>query len=397
MSEMLSISVWFLQEGGFILSEQKSSVWIQAIPGLILLFIISAFARGTADFGLPQWKGLEGILKGLPVMLYGKNLFTDILHLNFILLVIIIGMLIRNTIGIPQWAASGVKLSRLFIKMGVILLGSLYSLKDLLTLGTVSVSLILLFVMGTALFVMWLGKRMKMDPASSAVLAAGCGVCGVSAIVATAPAVKAKTSDVAYSIATILAFGVACLFIFPLVGHAIGLTDHQFGAWAGTGILNSGQVLAAALAFDPSPTSQSLKTGEIFNLTRVVFLPFVVLVLACIHTRMAGEVCEDGTVQKQGLLQKFPMFVLGFLAMVFLTSFGAFGSTSPPSNALMIIRDLYMWFFSIGLTGLGMQISISEMKKAGGTPLVIGVTAGALKAIGALIVVKLFIPPNPPM
>lgn len=375
--------------------ESKQSVWVKAIPGVILLFLIAVFARGGADLGFPQWKGLEGLLKAIPIKVYGKNLFVEILHLNYVLLVIIIGMVIRNTIGIPSWAQEGVKLSRLFIKMGVILLGSLYSVKELFNLGALSVSMILFFVFATALFVLWLGKRMQLDPSSSAVLAAGCGVCGVSAIVATAPAVRAKNCDVAYSIATILAFGVACLFTFPLLGHALGLTPHQFGAWAGTGILNSGQVLAAAIAFDSSPTSQSLKTGEIFNLTRVVFLPFVVLVLALLYAKMSKEE-EQQLTGAAGLWQKFPVFVIGFLAMVFLTTYGAFGTTSPPSNTLLLIRDLYMWFFAIGLTGLGMQISIAEMRKAGGKPLVIGVTAGLLKAIGALIVVKLLIPPNPP-
>lgn len=376
---------------------RSGTTWIRAIPGLFLLLAIAAFARGTGDLGFPQWTGAEALLRTLPVHVYGKNLFVDILHLNFILITIIIGMLIRNTIGTPRWAVEGVKLSRLFIKMGVILLGSLYSLRDLQKLGTTSVIMVLFFVFATALFVMWMGRRMNLDPASSAVLAAGCGVCGVSAIVATSPAVKAKTSDVAYSIATILAFGVACLFTFPTIGTWLGLTPHQFGVWVGTGILNSGQVLAAALAFDPGTAtqpSQSLKTGEIFNLTRVVFLPFVVLLLAFVYSQMTGEKDDCGSAAK-GIWDKFPVFVLGFLAMVLLTSFGVFGSTSPPSNKLWWIRNLYMWFFSIGLTGLGMQISIAEMRKAGGAPLVVGVTAGLLKAAGALIVVKLLVPPMP--
>lgn len=377
--------------------ERHSPTWLKVVPGLFLLFAIAVFARGTVDFGFPQWTGAEDWLKTLPVNVYGKNLFVDILHLNFILITIMIGMLIRNTIGTPHWAVEGVKLSRLFIKMGVILLGSLYSLRDLQRLGTTSVIMILFFVFATTLFVIWTGKRLKMDPASTAVLAAGCGVCGVSAIVATSPAVKAKTSDVAYSIATILAFGVACLFTFPAIGTWLGLTPHQFGVWVGTGILNSGQVLAAALAFDPGTAtnpSQSLKTGEIFNLTRVIFLPFVVLLLSFLYSQMTGVKDDRGSVAK-GIWDKFPVFVLGFLAMVLLTSFGIFGATSPPSHKLWWIRNLYMWFFSIGLTGLGMQISISEMRKAGGTPLVVGVTAGLLKAIGALVVVKLLVSPIP--
>lgn len=370
--------------------------WLRAIPGLLLLLSITALAKGTGDLGFPQWAGLEAWLRTLPVTIYGKNLFVDILHLNFITITIIAGMLIRNTVGTPLWAVEGVKLSRLFIKMGVILLGSLYTLKDLGKLGATAVVIMAVFVLVTALFVMWAGRRLNMDPATSVVLAAGCGVCGVSAIIAISPAVKAKTTDVAYSIATILAFGVACIFAFPIMGTLLGLTPHQFGVWVGTGILNSGQVLAATLAFDPGSAgnpSQSLKTGEIFNVIRVIFLPFVVLLLAAVHCRMTGERGEEGS--SLSILDKIPVFVFGFLAMALLTSMGVFGSTDPPSGRLLLIRNLFMWFFSLGLTGLGMQISIDEMRKAGGMPLVVGVAAGVLKATGALLVVKLFIPPLP--
>lgn len=368
-------------------TEDTMSKWARAIPGLLLMFFIAALAMGTKDLGVPQWIGLQGIIKE------NSHFLGKVLKINYVILVIIIGMLIRNTIGIPSWAAIGVKTSRLFIKMGVILLGSLYSLAELATLGATSVILILTFVFGTIVFTMWLGKKMGMHGSSAACLSAGVGVCGVSAIVAVSPAVKGRGEDIAYSIATILTFGLVCMFTFPFLGHLMGLSPEQFGAWAGTGILNSGQVLAAALAFDPGTVdtpSVSLKVGEIFNLTRVVFLPLVVLVIALLYTRM-HESAQNTTISASSFLTKFPLFVLGFLATVTLTSFGAFGSIQPASEELKMFRVLYSWFFAIGLTGLGLQISFAEMKKAGGKPLIIGTAAGLLKAVGSLIVVLLLI------
>ncbi|MCL6638359.1 MAG: putative sulfate exporter family transporter [Firmicutes bacterium] len=370
--------------------------WIRPLPGLLLLISIAVFARGGADFGFPRWTGADAWLRSLPVLIGGKNLFVDVLHLNFILITILIGMLIRNTLGTPRWAADGVKLSRLFIKIGVILLGSLYSFKDLFFLGLTSSVLLLFFILVTIRFVMWLGKKLNLDPATASVLAAGCSICGVSAIVAAAPSVKARTADVAYSIATILAFGVACLFFFPLLGTWFGLTPGQFGVWVGTGLLNSGQVLAASLAFEPGSAaapSGSLKTGEIFNLTRVVLLPFVVYLLVYAYARVSGKTVNPGEGICRDASRKFPIFVLGFLAMVVLSSAGVFGASDPLSERMHWIRNLYMWFFLIGLAGLGMQISIGEMRKAGGAPLLIGVSAGLVKAVGALIIVKLFIAP----
>jgi len=366
---------------------------IRSIPGILLMLAIAVLARGGADFGFPQWPGLEAWFRGHPIL---SKILVDVLHLNYVLISIILGMFIRNTVGVPEWAVAGVKTSRLFIKVGVILLGSLYSIVDLANLGTKAIIIILTFVFFTLFLTLYLGRKRGMSPASASVLAAGCAVCGVSAIVAAAPAVRAKTTDVAYSIATILSLGLIFLLTFPTIGTLIGLSSHQFGVWAGTGILNSGQVLAACLVFDPGTAyhaSVSLKTGEIYNIVRIVFLPFVILFLVFFSLR--GEEREEEYEINIGLWNKFPAFVIGFLVMVLLTSFGVFGDISPPSPELLFIRDLYSWFFAVGLAGLGMQISVAELRRAGGKPLVVGAIAAVVKAMGALLVVLLFISEHP--
>ncbi|MGQ9558186.1 MAG: YeiH family protein [Desulfurispora sp.] len=371
----------------------RASFIFKAIPGILLMFAIALFTMGGQDLGIP-WPGLEAYLRAHPVT--GKIL-VDVLRFNYILLSIIIGMLVGNLVPLPGWIWAGISTSRLFIKLGVILLGSLYSFTDVARLGLTAILLVLAFIIITLTFTLWLGKKTGLEPASAAVLAAGTAVCGISAIIATAPAVRAKTADVVFSIGTILSFGVASIFLFPLVGNLLHLTPHQFGVWAGTGILSSGQVLAACLIFDPGTTSHasvSLKTGEIYNLTRVLFLPFVVLALAVVSSRSARLPDEHITVHT-GLWSKFPVFVLGFLVMVFLTSLGLLGPTSPPSAELITIRKLYNWFFAIGLTGLGMQISFSELRRAGGKPLLVGTAAALGKAVLALLVVLLFVPEKP--
>lgn len=360
---------------------------VKTIPGLLLMLAVSVLAKGSQDLGLPQWRGLENIFAEYP----GTVWILDILHLNFILICIITGIFIRNLLGIPPIFMPGIKTSRLLIKVGVILLGSLYSLADLADLGLTAFLMVTIFIFAALLLTLHLGKRFDMTAASVAVLAAGTAVCGVTAIVATAPAVKAKPSDVVYSITTVLTVGLIFLFLFPPVGALLNLTPHQFGVWAGTGILNSGQVLAATLAFDqgyPGQSQISLKTGEIFNITRVLFLPFVVLLLAVYNNRRE----ENGDYDlNTSFWNKFPLFIVGFLAVVVMTSFGMFGHISPPSPELKFLRTLFNWFFALGLTGLAMQISFSELRKAGGKPLLVGTTAAVIKALAALLVVLLFI------
>jgi uncharacterized membrane protein YadS len=300
--------------------------------------------------------------------------------------------------------------------------------------------------------------------------------------------VQAKSLEIAYTIGTILLFGVLCMFLFPIVGKSLGMGYIQFGAWAGTGILNSAQVAGAALAFQPGGI-ETLKVAEIFNITRVLFLPIIVVWLAIWYVRR--EQAAQRQVQKvdamQVVISKFPIFVLGFILMFLLSSTGIFAPArhyqgayfdnsdkmlkrvdkrsgkeinnylkdsdlatltkelervkredqrsalqrlidgkkvvseadddtlrgvvnakilSKEGNAILtrahravrhtaqkiaMFRDLIAWFFTFGLVGLGMQITMSSIRQAGGQPLVIGSIVGVIKAIGSLIVVMLLV------
>jgi uncharacterized membrane protein YadS len=227
-----------------------------------------------------------------------------------------------------------------------------------------------------------------------AVMANALSICGVSAAVATSPAVEAKASHVAYAIATILGFGILTMFISPFIGHALGLTDLQYGAWIGTGILNSGQVLAAALAFNPNVApGTAVSVAEIWNIMRVISIPFAVFAVTVWYWAGKTEVV-DGKQKSLGtlLVEKFPVFVIGFLVMVFLTSMGAFGDVGlkggpAASETIKMLRVWMQWIFGFGLVGLGGYISIAELKQAGGTPLKLGLIVGVTKYVLALLVV----------
>ena len=289
---------------------------LETIPGVLFIIVL---AMGIRWFAEPLVKimshGMEPVL--------GFKIYK-VLNLNYVVLGIIVGIIITNSWGIPKFAASGVKTARFVLKMGVILLGARYSFAELAKLGMVSVWMIGFFVLGTVFFVLFLGKVFKQPKTMTGVLSAGMGVCGVSATVACAPVVKAKSSEMAYTIGTILGFGILCMFAFPTIGKIAGMNPTQFGAWAGTGILNSAQVAAACLAFN-AVDIKTLKVGEIFNITRVLFLPVIVLVLATWYGKQSGQKLSF----KEVVIDKFPIFILGFLLLFLMSSFGLF---SPPGH-----------------------------------------------------------------
>lgn len=289
---------------------------LETVPGILFIVMLAMGIRWLAEpIVIMMSKSLVPVL-GFKI--------HKVLNLNYVVLGILVGIIITNSWGIPKFAASGVKTARFVLKMGVILLGARYSFAELAKLGMVSVWMIGFFVLGTVFFVLFLGKIFKQPKSMTGVLSAGMGVCGVSATVACAPVVKARCSEMAYTIGTILGFGILCMFAFPTIGKIVGMNATQFGAWAGTGILNSAQVAAACLAFN-AVDIKTLKVGEIFNITRVLFLPIIVLVLASWYGKAAGQKLSF----KEVVIDKFPIFIIGFLLLFAMSSFGLF---SPPGH-----------------------------------------------------------------
>lgn len=311
--------------GAFVLIGLLSLFWkpreghldyyVSVVPGIAFILLIAFIVRWGLDPIFANW---GKAVKESGILSWD---FAHIFNLNYVVLGIVIGMLVVNVFKIPAWAANGVRTARFFLKSGVILLGTLYSAAELAQLGALSVVMIGVFVLGSVGVVLFMGKRMGSPNSMTAVLSAGMGVCGVSATVAASPVVQAKAEEIAYTIGTILIWGVGCMFIFPTVGHLLGMGPVQFGSWAGTGILNSAQVAGAALAFEPNGIA-TLKVAEIFNITRVLFLPIIVLWLAAWYVK--HEVGAEKVNLGQVLIAKFPVFVLGFIAMFALSSVGTF-------------------------------------------------------------------------
>ncbi len=293
--------------------------YLSTVAGALFILLVAMLIR----WYVAPWVAVLSKAMG-PVM--GDKPIHKVLGLNYVVLGILAGILITNTIGVPQWARNGVRLSRLGLKTGVILLGTLYSFAELAQLGKLSVVLIGVFVLGSVGLVLLFGRMRGLPNTMTGVLSAGMGVCGVSATVAAAPVVKARPVDIAYTIGTILIWGVGCMFLFPIIGNLLDMGHVQFGAWAGTGILNSAQVAGAALAYQPDGI-ETLKVAEIFNITRVLFLPIIVLWLALwfVKREEGAERVNIGQV----VIQKFPLFVLGFILMFALSSTGVF---APPQH-----------------------------------------------------------------
>jgi len=136
-----------------------------------------------------------------------------------------------------------------------VLLGSRFLLGDVLKLGGVSLALVAIEIAVAIAFMTFLGRAFGLRPKLTSLLAVGSAVCGVSAIIATQGAIEADDEDSSFAIAAILALGALSLFTFPLIGHALHLSDHAYGLWAGLAVDNTAEAPPQARFTPPPPAN----------------------------------------------------------------------------------------------------------------------------------------------
>ncbi len=320
------------------------------------------------------------------------TLIYEDIHLTYVAFLLIGGILIRNLIGLHKVLLPGVAVARPIIKPGIILLGVHYTLRSIIEVGATAIILTLIFILGTTLAVMIISKRRGIEDGLGGIMGAGTGVCGVSAIIATAPVVKSKPTDMAYAIGTILLFGTLMLLMFPYMGKAFGLSQGQFGAWAAIAILNTAQLIAAAEWYGPGARDMAV----LINTARILFVPIIVLVTLWYYVlRNPEEAAAGAKINKWALMKdKFPVFILGWFALMVLQTFGIFGAFDESGQLVAgtpaaAMDTVFTWFFAVGFAGIGLSISIADMRRAGGQAFKIGFTVAVAKTVLGLIAVLL--------
>ncbi len=359
---------------------REPSVWSalpsfkKSWPGLLAMALLALFC-GLPGLNFPLT--LDTLLHYIDAVLppvYGKGFFTDLLHMNYVVNCLLVGIIVRNVIGVPNSWEAGLTYSGVFMNAGIIMLGSQYLLSDLIKLGWVSIIVMFFMVFGGALIFTFMGRLTKMGDSMTALLAAGFSMCGVSACIAISPMVRAKSEEVAYAIAVSVTFGLVCLFALPFVGHLIGMSNDAFGLLSAAGVPNSNQVIATGFNY-------SFEAGRISgftNIGRLVLIPGGVLF---IYFMTLGKEIKGSSISFwQVLREKFPIFIIGFAIVWALNCMKVW--PLPASEAMGKVME---WFFSLSFVGLGLLTKLSDLRKAGIKGIIIGYTAGSMR-IGLCLV-----------
>lgn len=304
---------------------------------------------------------------------------------------IVIGVLIALFIRPPASWGPGLKFaSKMVLQVAVVVLGTQLSLRQVAQVGAESFP-VMISTLAVCLLAAWLlGRALKIDADLNVLIGVGTAICGASAIAAVSPVVKARNEAIAYSISTIFLFNVLAVVIFPWLGHALGLTQHEFGLFAGTAVNDTSSVVATAGIYG----SAALSFAVVVKLVRTLMIIPISLGLAALEARKeagAGSQGSDADSQKSGTaprisllgtLKLIPWFLIGFLLASVLRSVGLV-----PDAAQAPLAQTAMFFISTAMAAIGLSTDVAGFRTAGLRPLLLGgllwiiVTATALGAI----------------
>jgi uncharacterized integral membrane protein (TIGR00698 family) len=312
-----------------------------------------------------------GVLLALGLLARG---ITAIIPIGSHLIVVIgLGVFMANTLGIPDWAVAGVKTHSLWLEVGIILMGVTIAFQQVVDAGLQVLLIVGVAVCATVLTVEVLAREFFDIPEKiGSLLAAGSGICGVSAVAAVAGSIKPDQQQIAYAAATVLLFDAITLIMYPTVGHFLGLSDFVFGIWAGTTMFSTGPVTAAGFAY-------SRNAGEwavLVKLTRNAFIGVVVIGYVLYYSRRGST---DATVDHtwRYLWESFPKFIIGFVVLMILGSAGVLSDTQ-----ITALDNASNWLFLVAFAGLGLSIDIGELRESGIKP--VGVVSISLLLVSGL-------------
>lgn len=315
------------------------------LPGILLLALV----------------GYAGKFIEQSIARYGKSHHVILPNIEYVLWAILIGLVISNTIGLPAIFRRGVATYEFWLKTGIVLLGARFILGDVARLGGISLLLVFLELALALTFMTYLGRAFHLAPKLVTLLAVGSSVCGVSAIIATQGAIEADEQDSSYAIAAILALGAISLVLFPLVGHALHMTDRAYGLWTGLAVDNTAEATAAGALYSDAAG----KMAVLAKTCRNAMIGFVVLGYA-LYWASKGQAAA---VQNKAafLWSKFPKFVLGFLLISGLATAGIFAKPE-----IVALGNLSRWAFLLTFAGVGLRTSFKDLSRQGVRPFLVG-------------------------
>lgn len=354
-----------------------------ALPGVALALAIAIAAYALHDVPLPPFS------IGAPAR-----------HpIDAMLIAIALGMLVRNTLGLPAALTPGVRVCvTKLMALGIVLMGARLDFFEVVRTSRTALGISVICVAVALSMTIWLCRRMGVGPKLGLLIGVGTAICGGTAIAVVAPVIEAEESETAFAIATVTLFGMIAVFVLPVLGAALGMSQLEFGVWAGTSVHQTPQVIATGFAYGPAAGD----VATIVKLVRVLLLAPVAIGLGVWYAQVKRR-RQIAHVTKIGKLRTlFPPFILGFVGLALANTLRLL------PDATLHLRDSFLWsaqevtvvtaklatavstfVLTVAMAGVGLGVHLRGVIRTGLGSLYVGLASSLILAAFSFALLRL--------
>ena len=344
------------------------------IPGIILAFILYSLSQGFNN------------VIGIEFFGYSKS------PISTAMIAILLGMFFGNIFKVRDSFQKGLDFTREYIlKMGIICLGIQLKPFEFLDFGKIAIPLIIVCIISVLIVIKILIKKLKIPTRMAYLISIGSTVCGTTAIMATAPVIKANKNEVSYAIANITLFGIVSMLVYPYFANFYFEGESLLaGLFLGTSIHETSQVAAAGLIYEQQFNSpETLNIATVTKLIRNTFLIIMIPLFAFLYNR--GQSYK----KNYSILEIFPYFVLGFIGMIILRNIGdqVFISENDISwsDTVDVIKFSSKIFLTMAMAAIGLSTNLKDIKEMGYKPFIVGFISMLTVGIVCIITIESYL------
>lgn len=327
----------------------------------LYVFVISVAGAWLTD------KPLKGFIAAFPVvyiltvlaMIAEGNSFVKGLNLEAVIFSLSFGLLISNVFKLPEWFRSALS-TELFVKIGLVLLGTRVIFSDILEAGSLGLIQALVVVLLVWYFAYWLCKRLRLDDELTMMISSAVSICGVSAAIATAGAIKGDNKKLSYVISLVLIIAIPMMIFMPMIANHFNFPEEVTGAWLGGSIDTTGAVVASGTLVGET----ALTISTIVKFSQNVLLGIAAFAISVYWTWTGKGDVEN--VEKKPTLgviwERFPKFVIGFMAASLVFSFLISPETIDSIKGSL--KNIQTLWFVLAFTSIGLETRFADLFNA---------------------------------
>lgn len=351
-----------------------SKNYLVVIPGIILAFVLYTLSQGFNN------------IIGIELLGYDKS------PISTAMIAILLGMFFGNIFKVRDAFQKGLDFTREYIlKLGIICLGIQLKPFEFLSFGKIAIPLIVICIISVLVIIKLLIKKLKIPTRMAYLISIGSTVCGTTAIMATAPVIKANKNEVSYAIANITLFGILSMLIYPYFANFY--FDNEpllIGLFLGTSIHETSQVAAAGLIYEQQFNSpETLNIATVTKLIRNTFLIIMIPLFAFLYNR--GKTKE----KNYSILNIFPYFVLGFVGMIVFRNVGdqlfIINLNDNWEETINAIKFFSKIFLTMAMAAIGLSTNLKDIKSMGYKPFIVGFIAMLTVGIVCIITIETYL------